>query len=159
MAAEDLNVPLGQHLPVKRRRQWQAAIPLAVAGALGLVVATFAGWALLVDDPLGGEPYVVVATAGAPQATVPKVVAGTASPRSHDGAAPVQDRASPQAASPAGTRTITIIDGSTGQRQQVNIPAPQDGRAKVDPNLLETSRHGAIPRIGPDGKRPVGLGG
>ena len=34
-------------------------------------------------------------------------------------------------------------------------PGAQDGRAPLEQRLLETSRHGAIPRIAPDGARPA----
>ena len=49
---------------------------------------------------------------------------------------------------------MTIIDGSTGKRQEVAIPATRDVRAPLEQRLLETSRHGAIPRVAPDGARP-----
>jgi polysaccharide deacetylase 2 family uncharacterized protein YibQ len=50
---------------------------------------------------------------------------------------------------------VTIIDGSTGKRQDVPIPATQDARAPLDQRLLEPSRHGSIPRVAPDGARPA----
>jgi polysaccharide deacetylase 2 family uncharacterized protein YibQ len=63
----------------------------------------------------------------------------------------------PPAGPPAGTNTVTIIDGSTGQRRDVAILANQDVRAPVDQRLLEESRHGPIPRIAPDGTRPADI--
>ena len=61
MAADDLNAPLGQDTTKKR-----SALPLvlgkAIVGSLGLFVILFALWAVFVDDPLGGEPTVVVST-------------------------------------------------------------------------------------------------
>ena len=63
-------------------------------------------------------------------------------------------RSTPPADAPAGTKTVTIIDGTTGKRQEVPIPASRDVRAPLEQRLLETSRHGAIPRIAPDGARP-----
>jgi polysaccharide deacetylase 2 family uncharacterized protein YibQ len=50
---------------------------------------------------------------------------------------------------------VTIIDGSTGTRQEVPIPGIRDARAPVEERLLEASRHGPIPRIAPDGTRPA----
>jgi polysaccharide deacetylase 2 family uncharacterized protein YibQ len=50
---------------------------------------------------------------------------------------------------------VTIIDGSTGKRQEVPIPATRDVRAPLEQKLLENSRHGAIPIVGPDGARPA----
>ena len=90
-------------------------------------------------------------------------------PRSYDGPdgaaltipvpPPTQAQAQPPAAPPPpaapGRNTVTIIDGSTGKRQEVPIPASQDTRAPAEQRLLESSRHGAIPRIAPDGARPA----
>ena len=59
------------------------------------------------------------------------------------------------AARDAARNTVTIIDGSTGKRQEVPIPGAQEARAPVEQRLLESSRHGAIPRIAPDGARPA----
>src|SRR5262249_32285329 len=66
---------------------------------------------------------------------------------------------------------VTIIDGSTGKRQEVQVGgaggvsviAPISGAAgtKADPKpgsadsrLTDTSRHGVIPKIGSDGAKP-----
>src|SRR6185503_6088094 len=66
----------------------------------------------------------------------------------------------------------TIIDGSTGKRQEVSVgqqgiapsiePAQKKSELKaeanpaapVDQRLIDTSRHGAIPKISSDGARP-----
>ena len=158
MAADDLSVPLGQDAKKKRRFQLPIAIPQAIAGVLGICVAVFAGWALLVDDPLGGEPIVVVSTGTPPpkpdtsKTPMPAVTPGPGAqgPRSYDGPVPAQ------AAAP-GSQTITIIDGSTGKRQDVAIPAASDKNTPIAQRLLETSRHGPIPTIGPDGARPADI--
>src|SRR5262249_56978032 len=67
-------------------------------------------------------------------------------------------------------QTVTIIDGSTGKRQEITVTPPgantkSDGKpgprpdkrsdAIIDQRLIETSRHGAIPRIAQDGARPA----
>jgi uncharacterized protein len=51
---------------------------------------------------------------------------------------------------------VTIIDGSSSARKLVTIPGNPDATAKplFDPKLVEATRHGAIPKIGPDGARP-----
>jgi hypothetical protein len=165
---DELSAPLGQNAKTKRQRlKIPVTVPQAVAGALGLFVLVFAGWALVVDDPVGGEPVAVAAIGHAPAATgraMPAVTApaGTVQgPRSYDGPdgppqadAPAPTPAQPGANSAVGTKTVTIIDGSTGKRQEVAIPAPRDARAPIDQRLLEGSPHGAIPRVAPDGARP-----
>ena len=149
--ADELDTPLGQDTAKKQRRfRVPIAIPQVIAGVLGLFIATFAVWALVVNDPLGGEPMVV-----APSVPPKEKVAVVAAP-------PPQAPSKPDAPAitmpPAGgNNTITIIDGSTGKRQEVPIAAPQGGRAPPEQRLLEASRHGPIPKIGPDGKRPSEL--
>ena len=171
MAEDELSAPLGQNTKAKKRSfRLPIAVPRATAGALGLFVLVCAAWALVVDDPLGGEPMVVVATGIAPAKGPAKPVVtspdGMAQgPRSYDGpgglpatpaAVPAPPAAAPTPAQPPpGTKTVTIIDGSTGKRQEVAIPSTRDVRAPVEQHLLERSRHGAIPRIGPEGARPA----
>ena len=148
MATDDLDAPLGQGTKKQRRLQIAIAVPQVIAGLLGLVVATFAGWALVVNDPLGGEPM-MVASAAPPKAELPVVVSTPPQgPNKYDG--PSLTPTTP----PAASHTVTIIDGSTGKRQEVPIAAPQ-GRGSPEQQLLEGTRYGAIPKIGPDGKRPA----
>ena len=150
--ADELDTPLGQG--AKKRRQFQipGAIPQVIAGLLGLCVMTFAGWALVANDPLGGEPM-IVASSVPTKATLPVVISAPAQgPNKYDGPVPAQALAPPPPAVPS--NTITIIDGSTGKRQEVPIAAPQGGRTPPEQRMLEATRHGAVPKIGPDGKQP-----
>jgi polysaccharide deacetylase 2 family uncharacterized protein YibQ len=162
VAPDDLNAPLGQD---KRKGlpKLPAAAPQILAGALGLFGIVVAAWAIFVNDPLGGEPTAVVAT-GSPAKPQAKP-AGDGQQQSHrDG--PPSDKAPsttvviPAAAPPPGSKTITIIDGSSGKQQDVVISGKSSGsapKAPVDQRLLETTRHGAIPKIAPDGARPFTL--
>jgi len=162
VAPDDLNAPLGQD---KRKGlpKLPAAAPQILAGALGLFGIVVVAWAIFVNDPLGGEPTAVVAT-GSPAKPQAKP-AGDGQQQSHrDG--PPSDKAPsttvviPAAAPPPGSKTITIIDGSSGKQQDVVIPGKSSGsapKAPVDQRLLETTRHGAIPKIAPDGARPFTL--
>ena len=149
--ADELDTPLGQGTKKRQRFQIPIAIPQVIAGLLGLCLATFAGWALVVNDPLGGEPM-IVASSIPTNAQLPVVMsAPMPGPSNYDGPPPAQAIAAPPAAP---SNTITIIDGSTGKRQEVPIAAPQAGRTPPEQRLLEATRHGAVPKIGPDGKRP-----
>ena len=165
MTSDDLNAPLGQD---KRKRlpKLPAAAPQILAGVLGLFGIAVVAWAIFVNDPLGGEPTAVVATG--PLAKMPVKPAASSDGRQysrHDG--PSSDKApSAKVAIPAAvtpppeSKTITIIDGSSGKRQDVIIPGKSSGnvqKAPADQRLLETTRHGAIPRIAPDGARPFAL--
>ena len=59
MTADDLNAPLGQH-ERKRRRKFPLPIPQVIAAALALFIGVFVAWAVIGDDPFGGEPMVAV---------------------------------------------------------------------------------------------------
>ena len=166
MAPDDLNAPLGQ-TKHKTLPKLPIAAPQLLAGALALSGLVVVGWAAFVNDPLGGEPVAVVATKAPPAAQSnqdngdndqharydgPVVV------KTPDGPAAPADAAKPDAP-PPGSQTVTIIDGSSGARRDVIIPGKAGAAAKVaaDKGLLEPSRHGAIPKIGPDGTRPAAL--
>jgi hypothetical protein len=178
VADDELSAPLGRKAKAAPRRFKLPTryLPHVIALALGVFVCAFGGWALVVSDPIGGEPIAMVATGlGTPPGPAKPAMPGVVSvnpqgPRSYDGpdgaalTIPVppptqQAQAQPPAAPPPpagpGRNTVTIIDGSTGKRQEVPIPASQDTRAPAEQRLLESSRHGSIPRIAPDGARPA----
>src|SRR6185369_944200 len=124
----------------KKKRKTHVVVPMwivsrSIAGVLGLCVAVLAGWILFVDEPYGGEPMAMVsaytrpppAKAGEPLAAATKPDA-TASALA-EGQKPGQ--------------TVTIIDGSTGKRQEVTVgpagtkggpKAGTKGEAKPDPS-------------------------
>jgi polysaccharide deacetylase 2 family uncharacterized protein YibQ len=144
---DDLSASLGRE-PTKKRLRLPGAPGALLAAAFALVLATFAGWALFVSDPQGGEPSATVvlsspSDAGAKRETAPKP----------DTAMRADNQTEKK---PAGNSqgVVTIIDGSTGKRQEVQLPPPEAKPGAGDPRLLETSRHGLIPKIGADGLRP-----
>lgn len=155
MASDDLNAPLGQNKK-KTLPKLPVAVPQLVAGILGLFGLLVLGWTIFVNDPLGGEPVVVVATKS--PGTAPTQGDGKQHSR-HEGETanapdPAAASAAPKAAvPPPGSKTVTIIDGSSGKSKDVVIPGKASDNAPIEPTLLETTRHGAIPKIGPDGAR------
>ncbi len=163
MTADDLNAPLGQHLR-KRRLSIPITTSQVMAAVLTLFLGVFVVWAVVVNNPFGGEPIVVVpinlhpgpAAKAADGQAPPKVVAVNP-----DAAAAAQPAPGQTAAPPAATKTITIIDGKTGERKEVAIPAPANDAAPapdagpLDQKFLEMSAHGAIPKITADGIRPA----
>ncbi len=162
--ADDLNTPLGQDRKPARMKL-RGLVPWVMAGALGLCLMVFVGWAAVVEDPLGGEP--IVAVAAAPRvpaaktpdegAQKPKAESETKSETTPGPAASdaKQAAAEPPKTSPAGMQAVTIIDGGTGNRQEVLVPARNEGAASADARLLESTRHGQIPRVSEDGARPL----
>jgi len=159
VASDDLNTPLGQDKQ-KRLRKLPVAAPQLLAGMLGLFGLLVMSWALFVNDPLGGEPVAVVAAKlpAAGQSKLDSSGDGKQHSRYDGPAAKAPDP--PATTPPPGSKTITIIDGSSGKSQNVIIPGnSSDGasHAPVNQKLLETTRHGAIPKIGPDGARAAVL--
>jgi uncharacterized protein len=171
---DDLSAPLGQNREGASswKRKLAAALPLlglrAVAGALACFTVVFLGWALFADGPLGGEPLVVVPAdlhadaAGAHTKTsepgaARTVEAGRDGPNRYDG--PTATNVATPAAPP---NTVTIIDGSSGKRQDVPIPGQGTDKGadqsatnqRADQRFAEAARNGPIPRIAPDGTRP-----
>jgi polysaccharide deacetylase 2 family uncharacterized protein YibQ len=153
VAPDDLNAPLGLGKG-KRLPKLPVSPSQMLAGALGLSGLVVVGWATFVHDPLGGQPVAVVAT----KLTLPTQTEqnGSANQPPAHGAVATPDTAKAAAPPPPGSKTVTIIDGSSGARQQVVIPDNSANASKplLDSKLLEATRHGAIPKIGPDGARP-----
>ena len=117
MSTDDLSAPLGQGKARKRRR----AVPWApiIAAVLALPVVVFAGYAVLRDDPFGGEPIAVS----------PAVVGAIAANDAPGTELPVVVPAQPAApAPPPNSKTITIIDGSSGKRREIHVPAAPDAQ-------------------------------
>jgi polysaccharide deacetylase 2 family uncharacterized protein YibQ len=143
--SDDLNAPLGQATPRSRFPKLPVAAPQILAGVLALSGLVIVGWAMVANDPLGGEPMVVVST---------KLQPGEADNAKGDGkeqngregpAVVKMEPGSVAARIPEGAKTVTIIDGSSGKRQEVVIPGTGT------PDNAEKAMAKA-----PDGKTPDG---
>jgi uncharacterized protein len=159
--ADDLSAPLGQ-TTVRGKRRFRLPFTgiQALAVLLGLFLATFAGFALFNDNPLGGEPMTQVAIRSASH---PGDERPAEKPAMAQGSEPVAN-STKQAAS-SEQRTVTIIDGSSGARHDVTISGERAEKgaadapammAGVDPRLLEKSRYGMIP-VAADGLKPFNV--
>ncbi|MGO9357954.1 MAG: divergent polysaccharide deacetylase family protein [Xanthobacteraceae bacterium] len=153
MTTDDLSAPLG-HKPTPRQRfRLPLSGPQLFATALALLLLSFLGFVLFNDNPLGGEPSARVAFDPAKLAPAPQksAEAPPAAPAKQEPAAAAH------AEPPAGQKTVTIIDGSSGARHDVVVggsAAPTRSAAEappaflasgINPKLLENSRHGMIP--------------
>jgi polysaccharide deacetylase 2 family uncharacterized protein YibQ len=167
MTTDDINAPLGQGQKKKRRISIPVSTSQVLGGALALFLGVFVLWATFGNNPFGGEPVAVAPintkTAQAANNT-PTVVQGTSS--RYDGPAvtqPLDGSATPQppkTATKTATQTVTIIDGKTGQRQEIQLNAPDEPPAAAAPvppdqKFAETTAHGVIPKIAADGTRPA----
>jgi polysaccharide deacetylase 2 family uncharacterized protein YibQ len=169
---DDLSAPLGQggKSDKSKKSAQRAALlaflaPRALAGALGCFALVFLGWLLFAEGPLGGEPMVAVPAnlhADAAAGPDPKSVeagpprtadADRARPNRYDGPPPLPGQ--PATPAPPAGKTVTIIDGSSGKRQDVPIPGSDKSAAESDQRFAETSRNGPIPKIAADGTRPA----
>jgi polysaccharide deacetylase 2 family uncharacterized protein YibQ len=155
--ADDLSTPLGQKTARRKRRFRLPFTGLqALAVLLGLFLATFMGFAIFHDNPLGGEPIARIAIRPSAPADEKPAAAAPAPSEHAMKAAPKQSPASEQ-------KTVTIIDGSSGARHDVAIGS--DGADKAEPDaapamvagidqrLLEKSRYGLIPVVS-EGLKP-----
>jgi polysaccharide deacetylase 2 family uncharacterized protein YibQ len=155
--ADDLSTPLGQQ-PVRRKRRFRLpfTVTQVIAVLLGLFLATFAGYAIFSDNPLGGEPVARLAIHTPAPAGEKAAMAPSAAPE------PGAKSTAKQAAT-GDHKTITIIDGSSGARHDVVISGDGADKAEangapammagIDPRLLETSRYGMIPVVS-EGLKP-----
>ncbi len=190
MTADDLSAPLGQgqlKTPLKRRFKFPFSFSHIIVAALAIFVGAFMLWAIIGDNPYGGEPMVAVPVdlhaAMKPKKPDQIVVSDPAPPAApttarNDGAANGPAMISvpaSQAPNAGNTKTVTIIDGKTGERQEVVIPAagngsgPAEGAAAEqkgaelkgpeqkgpEQKFVEMTSHGPVPKIAADGVRPA----
>ena len=146
---DDLSTPLGQRAAHRKRRfRLPFTLTQALATLLGLFLLVFAGFAIFNKDPLGGEPMVRIALPAAKTGATAKAAPPAAVTRQ-------QAKAGINQAPTGKQNTVTIIDGSSGARQEVVIPHDSADKASsdpltapmtgIDPRLLEKSRYGMIP--------------
>ena len=154
---DDLSAPLGQKIARKRRFRLPFTAMQLLAVLLGLFLAAFAGFAIFSHNPMGGEPIARIAL-NQPKPSDDKPAAAP------DHAAKVEPKQEPATGD---RKTVTIIDGSSGARHNVEIgagdaadkapnePAPAEKAEAaapammtgIDQRLLEKSRYGLIPAI------------
>jgi uncharacterized protein len=163
VAEDDLSTPLGKGKVPKRRRAIRKAVGPVIAVGLGLSLVVFAGWAMIANDPLGGEPMAVApaemrADAGtvsdkAPASASKQATAGHSEGASGTPAVQPQPPAPKQAPN---AKVVTIIDGTSGKRRNIVIPTTVATKsAAPEGRFSESSQHGPIPKIAEDGTRPA----
>lgn len=151
---DDLSTPLGQSPAPKRRLRLPFTLPQAAGFLLGSILVVFLGFVVFNHDPLGGEPVARVA--------IRQTLISDDKPAAIRPASQQPDSAPAVAAQSAtGQKTITIIDGSNGSRQDVVVSGPDSDAADansasagIDQRLLEKSRYGMIPVVAADGLKP-----
>ncbi|MGE0230192.1 MAG: divergent polysaccharide deacetylase family protein [Flavobacteriaceae bacterium] len=116
--------------------------PLALVSGLCLATAAFvAGWALIVEDPLGGEPHASLSL----NADAPAPAAGDSSPPALRAPVSSAENEAPNAVPsernlPGGAKIISLEDDGADMGERAE--------------LREESRYGALPKIALDGTMP-----
>jgi polysaccharide deacetylase 2 family uncharacterized protein YibQ len=161
---DDLNRPLGlEREPASRFGRPVAWTPLAFGG-LGLIAISLIAFVLITGDRNGGEPYAIARIEQEKPAALPAPPAPATAPlkqaeptgailrpEGKSGAAEMERASGVKITRPAGADSpnalvIRVPDASTLHL----APAP-------DPRLIEKSRYGVLPRIGPDAARPADI--
>ena len=141
MTVDDLSAPLGQERNKHRRGAPLPLVPQIIAGIVALGIGIGILWAVA-GNPFGNEHTASISPrAPAAKPTAAPAAAATA----QDTASQKSDPSSTGSVASQGTqatRTITIIDGKTGARQEVTIPAnPGDAApASIGPGKKNSSR-------------------
>ena len=151
MTIDEFSAPLGQHTRPQNRGLRISASRIAIgAGAVAAVLAT--AWAMTMDNPVRARPDAV--------ASAHEVTRAAANAPATDGGVEQNARqrniptnAAPEApASPPATamRTVTFIDGMTGNRREIAIPATSNvigfDQQMSDPPLPSAAALGASAR-------------
>lgn len=147
-ASDELTKPLGQARPEPKPSRLPGAARAAVVGLAALPLGALA-LAAVFGDPDGGRPLARVDIVARPVAAPsPPPPAPAGQPNRRD-AETVEAESGVSVVRPAGTAP----PGS------VVVRVPEDGAGGLapspDPRLVEKTRSGLVPRVGPDGSRAV----
>ncbi|GBD47003.1 divergent polysaccharide deacetylase family protein [Methylopila sp. Yamaguchi] len=158
MTHDDLEKPVEGRLAKTRAaaaRRRPRVDPAAAVAAAALAILAFGGvWAIVVTDPLGGQPVVTAAIerrgAAAPEAAAPEAHAATKPEETSRDGVPIVRPGDPMPKSgPVIIRVPGAEDGRTAQSGARAAPG------EIDKALLEDSRYGGLPRVAADGRRPL----
>lgn len=158
MTHDDLEKPVEGRLAKTRAaaaRRRPRVDPAVVVAAAALATLAFGGvWAMVVTDPLGGQPVVTAAIerhgAPAPESAAPEAQAAAKPEEASRDGVPIVRPGDPM---PKSGPVIIRVPGAEDARA-----APSGARAapgQIDKALLEDSRYGGLPRVAADGRRPL----
>lgn len=152
MATDDLTKPLGLASP-RNPRKFFGAWKIA-AGSAAIALAIAAIWFLLIQDPTVDGTNVV--------ASLDNISSPTTKPSGISNVTPA-NRVTPNTEINGSNGLTEILpDGAISEIgadavtiRNPNDPSPLQLAAAPAENLLESGPHGPLPRIGPDGTRPI----
>lgn len=148
----DLNRPLGQHrAAAKGGQRWARLLALGACACVGLTLALLLLYVAIKRDPDGGEP---IATAMIEKRAAPQPITGAAP------AAPAEARSQSTARQLESESGVVVVRQGAEAPGAIVITVPDsDAPAKLAPapdsRLVERTRFGTLPRIGPGGETPA----
>lgn len=152
MAVDELSAPLGVK-GKQARKSWRKRLPLGLIG-LGILLSLGAFvmvWTTVADDPNGGEPMVeldIPDSVGRLDKSEVEVVE----------IRPSEDRAAPRSTFEAGAPQFEGVDlPDDGNAAESAAIANRPLSTQPIPKISEKTRIGILPRVAPDGSRPVDL--
>jgi len=151
---DELNEPLGL---APRSKRAPLGLRQLVVGGCALLVAALGVYGVYRDDHLGGEPYAVASIDKRPPESPPAPAAPTTStPLTLD----VGTHATASGAQMEAASGVKVVRAGGGTAPGALIIQVQEALgahliAAPDKRLIDKSRYGLLPRIGPDGSRPA----
>lgn len=148
----ELDQPLGQAKRAHAPRPYGRWLQRGLTGALAVIFTSLALYAALKRDPAGGEPIATAVIRERPAA--PEIAKVPVQP------AATEERRGPASASQLETESgVTVVRPGADAPGAIVITVPDDGAIKLAPapdkRLVERTRHGLLPKIGPDGATPM----
>ncbi|CAH1658110.1 putative divergent polysaccharide deacetylase [Hyphomicrobiales bacterium] len=148
----ELNRPLGQDRAAPSGKPWGRWLATAAAGCVGTVILGLALIAALRRDPDGGEPvaYAAIEKRAAPASPIAP----------GPDTAPPGARGAASAAQLENSAGVTVVRAGEDAPGAIVITVPDEaGAVKLAPapdnRLVERSRYGLLPKLGPDGATPA----
>lgn len=148
----ELDQPLGQAKRARARKPYGRWLRRGLTGGLAALFIGLILYAALKRDPDGGEPIATAIIRERPVA--PDIAKAPPEPAQRD------DRRGPASASQLETESgVTVVRPGSDAPGAIVITVPDDGAVKLAPapdkRLVERTRHGLLPKIGPDGATPA----
>lgn len=148
----ELDQPLGQAKPTHASKPYGRWLWRGLTGGLAALFVGLILYAALKRDPNGGEPIATAMIRERPVA--PDIAKAPPEPAQRD------DRRGPASASQLETESgVTVVRPGSDAPGAIIITVPDDGAVKLAPapdkRLVERTRHGLLPKIGPDGATPA----
>lgn len=148
----ELDQPLGQAKRARAQKPYGRWLWRGLSGGLAIVFGGLILYAALKRDPNGGEPIATAMIRERPAA--PDIAKAPPEPATR------ADPHGPASASQLETESgVTVVRPGSDAPGAIIITVPDDGTIKLAPapdkRLVERTRHGLLPKTGPDGATPA----